>query len=307
MKFTHKKMKRTNVIVVLFFLLAEVHSNNTCGFTQSRVADQPNVDCRNKQKEIVGRLTGQRPIEGYTLGDRHKDSNKKVVRAYLSSLIDTLSIEPQYHKYVVPDEDSTSINKTFQGTNIYAKLPATTSGDKYVILGAHYDTVEGSPGGNDNATGIALMYCVFKELTGTQTRNKNIILVFFDEEEKGLIGSKVFAKMVKERGINVHSVHTVDQMGWDEDNDKAVELELPPKSLEKIYKTYAKQYDIPIHVSDVDYTDHRSFRLLGFEAIGLTESIKTRILRLTIINLVIRTAPLILITFLQQPNLYSLQ
>lgn len=62
-------------------------------------------------------------------------------------------------------------------------------------------------------------------------------------------------------------------MGWDRDNDKAVELESPSPELELIYKKVAGRLAIPVHVTGVISTDHHSFRAVGYNAIGLTDEL----------------------------------
>ena len=68
--------------------------------------------------------------------------------------------------------------------------------DKYIIVGAHYDhigTKKGviHPGANDNASGVALMLELAKNLRYEQTYH-NIIFVAFGAEEGMIAGSKFF-------------------------------------------------------------------------------------------------------------------
>ncbi len=43
------------------------------------------------------------------------------------------------------------------GHNVIADVPGQSSPDEWILLGAHHDTVPGSPGGNDNASGTAVV------------------------------------------------------------------------------------------------------------------------------------------------------
>ena len=223
-----------------------------------------NNDSDVQQNEIIAKLSGKDPIEdGYKLETRYLEVDKEKVRTYLKELIRFLSLEVMEHNY-----ETTSSEK---GINIYTTLSATTNSNEYIIIGAHYDSGYESPGANDNATGVALIYELMKKLKNLATRNKNLMFVFFDDEEMGLIGSNEFAKKITIEGLNVHSVHTVDQMGWDNDGDKAIELELPTDFLKEKYQSAAASNNIPIHVTPVNSTDHHSFRIQGFNAVGLTE------------------------------------
>ena len=73
--------------------------------------------------------------------------------------------------------------------------------------------------------------------------------------------------------ITVVSVHTIDQMGWDQDGDRAIELE---RADEGLFELYAAAEPLapgvtPLVPTDTGSTDHVSFRDLGFPAVGLTE------------------------------------
>ena len=41
--------------------------------------------------------------------------------------------------------------------NIEAEVPGTDRPDEILVIGAHYDSVKGSPGANDNGSGVAAM------------------------------------------------------------------------------------------------------------------------------------------------------
>ena len=158
-----------------------------------------------------------------------------------------------------------------------------------VVLGAHYDTVKRSPGANDNASGVALVLGALLKLRAVANRTRNVLFVLFDEEEIGLIGSREFATWLLDVGssdgsdrggsaaaaVTVHSVHTIDQMGWDSDGDRAFELELPFKGCAELYRAAAstvaaaegRTVQISIHETNVASTDHSSFRKKGFPAV----------------------------------------
>ena len=217
-----------------------------------------------EQMEIIAKLSGMEEIEkGYALKSRYSPKEKEKTRAYLKSLVEKLGLTAIEHPYQTPQGK--------RGCNIYTILPSTLPSEEYLIIGAHFDTVEGTPGANDNASGIALVYAVIKRLKDLDTRHKNILMVFFDDEEIGYKGSWQFAEKILADGLKVHSVHTIDQMGWDEDGDRAIELELPTKALQKRYNEVATSNNIPVYITDVYTTDHHSFRANGFKAIGITE------------------------------------
>ena len=58
------------------------------------------------------------------------------------------------------------------------------------MVGAHLDSEVGSPGANDNATGVAAVLAVARALKDLQCRSRGVMFVMFDQEEVGLLGSK---------------------------------------------------------------------------------------------------------------------
>lgn len=232
-------------------------------------------DIRRAQIEIVSSLSGNQPItaKGSVLNARATVQERQLSGAYLIALLEQLTIEPVIHNYHQKNANPfvDLLIGPFNGTNIYGILPASINTNRHIILGAHYDTARNCPGANDNASAIALLYGVAKKLSETTIRKAHIIIVFFDQEEEDLIGSKAFARYVKKKGYAIHSVHTFDQIGWDKDADRAIELELPSIELEEVYKRQAVKLGIPIHITKVNSTDHQSFRDIGINAVGITE------------------------------------
>ena len=229
------------------------------------------------QKDLLAKLTGYHPIYSRfkekvgnrtltaigtaRLSERESDARRKIAANYLFKSLIEIGLSPKKHEY----------QTKLKGTNIYAIIPSTVKSNEFVVLGAHYDSVKGSPGANDNASGTALVYGVAIQLAKLKIRKRNFIIVFFDQEERGLVGSRAFAKKLKAENMNLHSAHTVDQMGWDEDGDGAIELELPTPELEALYREEARKLSIIVHKTRVPSTDHTAFREIGFNAIGVTE------------------------------------
>jgi aminopeptidase YwaD len=80
------------------------------------------------------------------------------------------------------------------GRNVIAHLPGVTQ--PKVLIGGHYDSVAGSPGANDNASGTAVVLAIARQLSNTP-QAKEAWFVAFDGEEDGLHGSRAFVKTAK--------------------------------------------------------------------------------------------------------------
>ena len=229
-----------------------------------------------EQKQIIAKLSGYSKLEsGKTISSRSTKKERQLTREYLSELISSIGLKSELQEYKLPNVNPLVdlLFEPFKGANVYTVLPSTVPSDAYIIIGAHFDTERNCPGAIDNATGVAISFGVIKKLFELKQRNVNVILVYFDQEEEDLIGSQAFAKKMKEDELNILSVHTLDTMGWDRDEDKAVELELPSEFLEQAYTDVGKKLGIPIYTTKVNSTDHHSFRELGFKATGLTDEL----------------------------------
>jgi Zn-dependent M28 family amino/carboxypeptidase len=89
--------------------------------------------------------------------------------------------------------------------NLVARRPAGATGTRgpAYLVGAHLDTVPGSPGADDNASGVAglleLARVLAARVVGTHLDHA-LLLAVFDEEEAGLVGADVLAEqLVAER------------------------------------------------------------------------------------------------------------
>jgi len=85
----------------------------------------------------------------------------------------------------------------------------TGSGD--IVVGAHYDTVPGSPGADDNASGVAVLIELSEML-----RNRKIRFVAFANEEAPYflgpeMGSFVYAR---DRGKGVRAMFSLEMLGY---------------------------------------------------------------------------------------------
>ncbi len=76
--------------------------------------------------------------------------------------------------------------------NILAVLPGRDRAKPALALMAHYDSVPGSPGAADDATGVAAVLETVRALQTAGTPARDVVLVLTDGEEAGLLGAKAF-------------------------------------------------------------------------------------------------------------------
>lgn len=216
------------------------------------------------QREILSALTGETEIRpGVTITNRAVIENRREARTYLAAQLTRIGLTPLRQSYGT------------EGENIYAILSSDRPGAETVVFGAHYDSVRVAPGASDNGTGVSTVLAVARELVSRRkaNRTRDIMFVFFDEEERGLVGARNFAQMLIDQKRVVHSVHTVDQVGYDENGNRAIEVELPYPGAVDLYKSAAAQLGMTMPIWETPETgsDHNAFRRLGFKAVGITE------------------------------------
>ncbi|HWA97047.1 MAG TPA: M28 family peptidase, partial [Pirellulales bacterium] len=90
--------------------------------------------------------------------------------------------------------------------NVYVGAPETAT----VLLGAHYDSVPGSPGADDNASAVAVLLAVARALAG----HPNVIFAAFNSEEFGLAGSREFAATLPAMGLKLEAAYILEMVGY---------------------------------------------------------------------------------------------
>jgi hypothetical protein len=76
--------------------------------------------------------------------------------------------------------------------NIVARV-AGTSNSRALMLAAHYDSVPTGPGASDDGSGVATLIETMRALKSGPPLRNDLILVFSDAEELGLVGARAFA------------------------------------------------------------------------------------------------------------------
>ncbi len=97
--------------------------------------------------------------------------------------------------------------------NIIAEKKGFGSPNKIFILGAHYDTVPGSPGADDNASGIAVLLEVARNIQKVNL-GSTIRWIAFSLEEYGYIGSTYYVDRARREGEKVTGMISLEMVGF---------------------------------------------------------------------------------------------
>ena len=199
----------------------------------------------------------------------------------------------------------------------FRNVIATRSGFRYpderILVLAHYDTVEGSPGADDNASGVALLLETARVLARFEfERTVHFIGVNLEENDRnddpssGTRGSRALANFVREHGWGIEGVVVLESVAYAGDD---VVQTLPPgipipvpeagnfiavvgneRSTELLnaFVTTVEQYriDLPVvvltvpgngeRIPDTRRSDHAPFWDEGFRAVMVTDTTNFR-------------------------------
>jgi Zn-dependent M28 family amino/carboxypeptidase len=197
-------------------------------------------------------------------------------------------------RYEAKGMDCANLEVTRIGTDTEAPL---------ILIGAHYDTVKGSPGANDNGSGLAAMLELTRLFT-TLTPATTIRFVAFVNEESpffywGKMGSMVYAKMAQQRKDNIQFMASLETIGYyrHEPHSQAY----PPllkwfytdradfiafvsnfksrRTMQQAVKAFQNCSDFPLQhiatfawVPGVSWSDHMAFWRHGYKAFMVTDT-----------------------------------
>lgn len=163
------------------------------------------------------------------------------------------------------------------GKNIVATIPGETQSQ--FILTAHYDTIDVSPGADDDGSGIASILMI-AELLKSFEFHQTIKFIIFSGEEIGLLGSTHYAQNAYESDIDIIGVLSLDKIGYaaTSDDGNKVRHHANPQSkwMVEISKDIISNYQSFIGLEVIGHSfdpssDHRAFVNLGFYGSNLVE------------------------------------
>ena len=102
--------------------------------------------------------------------------------------------------------------------NLEAELAGTERPNEIVVIGAHYDSVRGCPGANDNGTGVAAMLALARAFSKKPPLRTMRFLAFVNEEppffQTRHMGSRVYAKRSSQKGENIIFMISLETIGY---------------------------------------------------------------------------------------------
>lgn len=110
-------------------------------------------------------------------------------------------------------------------SNLEVVLPGQRWPDESLVIGAHYDTVDGSPGADDNGSAVAALIELSRLLKDIVPGRTLRLVAFVNEEPPffffGKMGSQVYAKAARKRGDHIRMMVSLEMLGYYKDEPRS--------------------------------------------------------------------------------------
>jgi len=188
--------------------------------------------------------------------------------------------------------------------NIIAELRGGASPETLLIVGAHYDTVRTTPGADDNASGVAGLLGLARELANARMERTIRFVAFALEEwpvyRSSNMASYHYAKSLTEKNERVEGMICLEMIGFFCDREGCQHYPFPFMGLKfpktgnyiamvgnvrskvftgRIAKSFKKATDLPLITLNapaimigIDFSDHWSFGKFGYQALMVTDT-----------------------------------
>ena len=115
----------------------------------------------------------------------------KAIRDYLLNELSRTGLSPTVQKTVVLRPTPGTPFHVGTVENVVARLEGTNNSKAVVLIG-HYDSVPTSPGASDDGSAVAAMLETLRALRAGERLKNDVIFLFTDAEEVGLMGARAF-------------------------------------------------------------------------------------------------------------------
>ncbi|MDP1948926.1 MAG: M20/M25/M40 family metallo-hydrolase [Nitrospirota bacterium] len=187
--------------------------------------------------------------------------------------------------------------------NVEAEVRGNQRPDEIIVIGAHYDSVQGSPGANDNASGVAAMLALARAFAKTHPARTLRFVAFANEEpplfQTKYMGSRVYARRSRERGEKILLMLSLETIGYYSDEPGSQHFLFPlnliyPSTgnfiafvsnvengflVRQLVGSFRRQAQFPSEggalwglVPGVGWSDHWAFWKEGFPAVMVTDT-----------------------------------
>jgi hypothetical protein len=149
--------------------------------------------------------------------------------AVLSAIKD--SIENNFNRFNLQTKRDNFSFGIYGGQNIIGRKPGLFEEKKTIIVDAHFDAVNNSPGADDNGSSLTAVLIAAKILSDFQFE-KSLQFIAFDKEENGLLGSSFYVNNSIPNYQETESVLNMEMIGY---YDDAPNSQLVPNGFSQLF------------------------------------------------------------------------
>lgn len=248
-------------------------------------------------EELLRRHVGQ--LAG-VIGERNlfRPSQLAAAADYIGSVLKKAGLSVQRQQYDVSGTPA---------ENVEAEIKGAARPDEILLIGAHYDSVQGSPGANDNATGVAATLALAQAFATTRLSSTVRFVLFANEEppffQSAHMGSRVYARRSRERGEQIRLMLSLETIGYYTDAPNSQRYPFPlsffypstgnfiafvgnmahASSVKRLLASFRRHAQFPSEggalwesIPGVAWSDHWSFWQEGYAAVMITDTAPNR-------------------------------
>jgi hypothetical protein len=230
------------------------------------------------------------------IGERNVHEYANLVKAaqYIEQSFANCGYTVEKHGYQVRGRECWSLVAERKGKTLPKEI---------IVVGAHYDSVVGSPGANDNVSGVAGVLALARSFSRRPTARTLRFVAFTNEEppyfQTDLMGSRVYARHCKKAGDEIVGMLCLETIGYYSDEEDSQKYPLPfslfypstcnfigfvantdsaplVKNVVESFRRHAKFPSegcaLPQYITGVGWSDHWSFWQEGYQALMVTDT-----------------------------------
>lgn len=204
--------------------------------------------------------------------------------------------------YAVQEQEYAWMGHTFR--NLAIRLPGQTHPDEVVVVGAHYDTVPGTPGADDNGSGVAVLLELARQCREMRLERTLHLVAFTLEEPPAFFtpwqGSRVYARALHQNRERVVAMLSLEMLGYYSDRPRSQRFPLFPMRwmypntgnfigivgnlrsrnlVRRVQEAFRRGCSLPVEalatsplLPGVALSDHASFWRYGYLAVMVTDT-----------------------------------
>ncbi len=187
--------------------------------------------------------------------------------------------------------------------NLWVEVEGDARAGEMVVVGAHYDSAPGTPGADDNASGVAVLLALARAFSGRSPARTLRFVAFVNEEppwfQSEHMGSLVHARALSAQNADVVAMLSLETMAYFRDEADTQRYPFPlslffpdtgnflgfvsdVSSRDLLHRSVATFREdtalpsegaaLPASIPGVDWSDHWSFWQSGYRAIMITDT-----------------------------------